>query len=170
MTLPALRLVGADAGLPFEPDVVVREEDTWLVLSGDPAPAPPDGSPRELLREAADYEPRPTGTVVVRREGSPVELLAVVHDLDREPTCRPEWVDAALEEVASELHALGAETVALPILGAVHGTVHPIRFLRSLRSALGGDGPWALREICLRVSPGVDPRAVRRIVRLWGEG
>lgn len=169
MTRPALRTVPAEGELPFEPDVVVREEDTWLVLGRDPAPEPPDGAPGELLREAADYEPRPPGTVVVR-EGSPAELLAVVHDLDRAPTCRAEWVDEALRAVMEELHALGAETVVLPVLGAVHGTLHPLRFHRSLRTALDGASPWALREICVRVPPRVDPRAARDIERLWDAG
>lgn len=167
MTHPALRTVPTEGELPFEPDAVVREEDTWLVLSGDRVPEAPDGDPGELLREAADYEPQPPGTVVVR-EASPAELLAVVHDLDREPTtCRAEWVDEALAAVMDELHALGAETVVLPVLGAVHGTLHPLRFHRSLRAALDGASPWALREICVRVPPKVDPRAARDVERLW---
>lgn len=166
MTLPDLHTVPVDGDPPFEPDAVVREEDTWLVLGAPGEPEPPDEPPETLLREAADHEPRTPGTVVVR-DGSPVELLAVVHDLDREPTCRPEWVDAALEAVMEELHRLGAETVVLPVLGAVHGTLHPLRFHRSLRSALEDDAPWALRAICLRVPRGVDPRTIRDIERLW---
>lgn len=166
MTLPALHTVPLDGEPPFEPDAVVREEDTWLVLGPDPDPEPPEEDAGTLLGDAAGYEPRPPGSVVVR-EGAPVELLAVVHELDREPTWRPEWVDAALEEVVRTLHERGAGNVVVPVLGAVHGTMHPLRFHRSLRAALETLSPWALREICVRIPPKVDPRAARDIERLW---
>lgn len=173
MSLPSLSTVPRGDEPPFEPEAVVREVDTWLVLSAAPdLVEPPDGGapdPADLLRGADAYEPRTPGSVVVR-EGTFLELLAVVHDLDREPSCRPEWVDEALERVMEELHARGAGSVALPVLGAVHGTLHPLRFHRALRDAVERVSPWALRDICLEVPAGVDPRAIRDVERLWSGG
>lgn len=170
MTLPALRTVGPGELLPFEPDLIVREEDTWLVLGRRPeTPIEPQEEDVEtLLRDAADVEARAPGSVV-DRGGDPPELAAVVHDLDREPSCCPAWVDAALEAVMEEIHARGARRVVLPLLGGMHGTLPPLRFYRSARGALERISPWALETVCLRIPPDVDPRAVRDIERLWRE-
>lgn len=168
MTHPELHIVAAGEACPFDPEAVVREEDTWLVLSRPPVVEPPDADPPRLLREARDYEPRSPGSVVVR-EGRPVALLAVVHDLDRDPTCRPGWVDEALRAVMEELHRRGVARLALPVLGAVHGNVAPQRFLRSLAAALASDPPWALEAICLGLPADVDPRTARDLERLWSE-
>lgn len=168
MSLPELSTTPLSGDLPFEPDAVVREQDTWLVLGGDAVVTAPDADTPELLERAAEFEPLEPGSVVARG-GDPVELLAVVHDLDRDPTWRVAWVEAALAEVMRELHARGASGVALPVLGGVHGDLHPIRFRRLLQDAVESSPPWALQRICLQVPRGVDPRTVRDVRRLWGE-
>lgn len=168
MSLPELVVAPLAGDPPFAPDVLVTEQDTWLVLGGDAVVTAPEPDTPELLQRAAEFEPLEPGSVVARG-GDPVELLAVVHDLDREPTWRVAWVEAALAEVMDELHARGASAVALPVLGGVHGDLHPLRFRRLLQDAVESSPPWALERICLQVPPGVDPRTVRDVRRLWGE-
>lgn len=164
-----LVVVPLDAELPWPPDLLVREEDTFLVLGPEAAAAPPAEDLGTLARAAADVEPREPGTVVARG-GEPPVLAAVVHDLDREPTWRADWVDAALREVMRETDARGAVSLALPVLGAVHGTMGPFRFLRGLGKAVSSVDPWALERICVRYPADVDPRDARGMERLWREG
>lgn len=158
-----------DGELPWPPDLLVREEDTFLVLGPAAAAAPPSEDLGSLMRAAADVEPREPGTVVARG-GEPPVLAAVVHDLDRDPTWRAEWVDAALRQVMREADARGAASLALPVLGAVHGGMGPFRFLRGLREAVRSVDPWALERICVRIPADLDPRDARGMERLWREG
>lgn len=169
MTDARLVVAPLDGDLPWRPDLLVREEDTFLVLSSERVATPPAEELGTLCRAAADLEPRSPGTVVARG-GDPPELLAVVHDLDHEPTWRAEWVDAALREVMREADARGTASLALPVLGAVHGGIGPYRFLRGLGEAARSVDPWALERMCVRYPAGVDRRDARGMERLWGEG
>jgi hypothetical protein len=164
-----LVVVPLNGELPWPPDLLVREEDTFLVLGPDAAAAAPAEDLGSLTRAVADFEPREPGSVVARG-GEPPVLAAVVHDLDRDPTWRPEWVDAALREVMREADARGAASLALPVLGGVHGEVGPYRFLRGLTEALRSVDPWALERVCVRFPADLDPRDARGMERLWREG
>lgn len=148
---------------------MVREEDTFLVLSADRTATPPGEDLPTLAGRVAELEPRTPGSVVAR-EGDPPELLAVVHDLGREPTWRVAWIEEALREVMREADARGAASLALPVLGAVHGEIGAFRFLRALVAAVRSVDPWALERICVRIPPRVDPRDARAMLRLWEEG
>lgn len=152
--------------LPFRPDALVREEDTFLVLSAGRRVEPPE-EPTGVLRHRLDeWEALEPGWVAVRR-GPPVELLAVVHDLDREPTWRARWVAAALEEVVAQCARGGVRQLALPVLGAVHGDLGPFRFLRLLRGAVASGATGALERICVRYPRSVDPRDARALETVW---
>lgn len=154
---------------PFPVDAIVREEDTFLVLGAGRGVEPPAEDLGALLRRAAEARERVPGTVEVRG-GRPTELLAVVHDLGREPTWREGWVESALEQVFREAGARGLRRLALPLLGAVHGRMHPYRFLALLAGTLarvGGPPPSAL---CLQVPRRVDPRDARALAWLWSDG
>lgn len=164
-----LTVAPPDGEPPWRPDLRVREEDTFRVLSADRTATPPAEDLGTLSRAAARAEPLAPGTVVPR-PGDPPELLAVVHDLDRRPTWRAEWVDAALREVMREADARGASSLALPILGAVHGGIDPFRFLRGLEEAVRSTDPWALERICVLRPEGVDAGTGRAMARRWEEG
>lgn len=152
--------------LPFRPDAVVREEDTFLVLSAGRRVEPPEEPTGVLRHRLDDWEALEPGSVAVRR-GPPVELLAVVHDLDREPTWRAPWVAAALEEVVARCARRGVRHLALPVLGAVHGDLGPFRFLRLLRGAVASGATGALERICVRYPRSVDPRDARGMEAMW---
>jgi len=143
---------------PFPVDGVVVEDDTWLVLGADPEFHEPTEHPIRIWTALHEAEPLEPGAVSVA-EGRPVRLHAVVHDLSCDPTWREEWVGAALAEVfrLADLH--GLHSLALPILGGVHGRLSGARFLRLLDRALAGAAAGRPARVWLIAPPGLlDPR------------
>jgi hypothetical protein len=127
-------------------EAVAREEDTFLVLSADPEPRPPVEHPLRILTAAMEQEPSPPGSVVVR-EGRPLRLLAVVHDLSRDPTWDEAWILAALRALLEETGRRGLRSLATEPLGSRHGRLPIERFLALLGTALREAPPGALREV-----------------------
>ena len=138
------------AAPPSVVDAVVEEEDTYLVLSADPEVREPEVARLRAFHEAYTAEPAEPGSVVVR-DGAPMRLLAVVHDLSQDPSWREEWVAAALGAVIAEADSRKVRTLAMPPLGRVHGSLPRERFVMLLRSALQGGAPRNLEHICLVV-------------------
>lgn len=174
--LRAVRLVAARSdALPPWCDLLVEEQDRWLVLGDQPDDTRRDSDPEawaaaldgtpmdELLEAAIRSEPAPGGAVLLRRT-RPLRLLAVVRDLEREPTVDPDWVGEALERilrVAGRSHVRG---LALPLLGA-GGTLDDIEaFADQLVQALH-NVPLARVRIALLASP----RATQRIAAAMRE-
>ena len=86
---------------PFRTDAVAYEEDTFLVLS---APAELNEPPEPLIRlltKLREMKPEKPGSVLVKAP-SPLQLLAIVHDLNQEPSWKEEWVAKALEGIFRE--------------------------------------------------------------------
>ena len=131
-----IRIVAAAADdPPFEVDAVVAEEDTWLALSADATVVRPPGHPVRVMTQVWDAEPARPGSVTIQ-PGVPTDLLAIVHDLNAEPSLRDEWVEAALSEVFSALATRCLASVALPLVGTKHGCLHESKFMELLRGAL----------------------------------
>ena len=128
-------IVSPESDPPFAPDVVVLEEDTQRVLGADPVAKERYEDLGRALERAEAAEPVTPGSVLVR-EGAPVTFHAVVHDLESEPTWREEWVVDALYGILEEADRRRLSAIALPILGAAHGSLEPRRFAQLLRSAL----------------------------------
>ena len=83
---------------PFAIDVEVFEEDTWLALSTNTDIIRSPDHPVRVMTRVWEAQPENPGSVTVKL-GPPARLLAVVHDLDAEPSCTEEWVESALYEV-----------------------------------------------------------------------
>ncbi len=131
-----IRIVAAAADdPPFEVDAEVAEEDTWLALSADPTIVHPSGHPVRVMTQVWDAEPARPGSVAIR-PGVPLGLLAIVHDLNVEPSWRDEWVEAALGGVFSALAARCLASVALPLIGTRHGRLPESQFMELLGGAL----------------------------------
>ena len=133
-----LRVVAAgEKDPPFPVGAIAAEEDTWLVLSAQTEILPPPGHPVRVMTEAWESEPEAPGTVIVAPgpPGSPLRLLAVVHDVDAVPTWREEWVGMALDAIFGIAEERGLGSLGLPLLGTKHGDLEPARFLELLRSA-----------------------------------
>ena len=148
---------------PFPLDAVVVEEDTYLVLGAKPVAREMHESPERTLEEAESREPEIPGTVLVL-EGSPLRLLAVVHDLDEEPSWREEWVASALVAVLQEAEARGIRSLSLPMLGTLYGSLEAQRFVELLREALGSTWLGRLENVWLVVPTDV-PRHIFETLR-----
>lgn len=149
-----VRLVAAPANQPpFPVEAVVAEEDTYLVLSAKTDLEIPAEHPLRVMTAAHDSEPLAPGSVLVR-SGRPLELLAVVHDLSRQPSCEEEWVLAALEETFRQTERLRLRSIALPLLGAVQGVLEPDHCAELLWAVLIATEPEILERIWLVVGQG----------------
>jgi hypothetical protein len=138
LTCGRLRIVTCPQNLPpFAVQAVVVEEDTWLILSADPKIAPTEEHPIRLMTDLVNTEKETVGTVRVN-DGRPLRFLAIVHDVDCEPTWREQWVQSALAEVLQEAEKRRLGAVGLPLLGTRHGRLRPKRFAELLATALLG--------------------------------
>lgn len=65
-----------------------------------------------------------------------IRLLAIVHDLDMEPSWSSEWVAQALNNIIKVCQEQGISSIQLPVLGAKHGQINIEEFLRLLVIAI----------------------------------
>lgn len=120
---------------PFAIDAMVFEEDTSLVLSADTAVRDPREHPIRLMTSLYDYQDQQPGRVVIR-EGRTTRMLAVVHDLDQEPTVREKWVLESLRAVFSACQKRKIKALGMEMLGCCHGKLDRDRFRSLLKTAL----------------------------------
>jgi hypothetical protein len=138
---------------PFAIDAMVVEEDTYLVLSADPRVGEPHPEhPIRVMTSLLEVEPKEPGTILVR-DRVPLELAAIVHDLDEEPSWREEWIVAALDYALAEAEKRRFHSIGLEMLGTIHGRLERPRFLQILRQALQRADPHQLERIWL-IPPG----------------
>jgi len=136
---------------PIPPlDAVVIEDDTYLVLGAAPIIREPTQGFEEIQRELSDYDPPAPGSVLVRR-GQPLELLAIVHELEHTPSWRTNWIAAALEGVLQQAAKHHLKTIAMPLLGTVHGRLPEREALTLLLNALRHAQQQYPRELWLAV-------------------
>ena len=138
---------------PFLADALVEEEDTYLVLSADPEVQETREQPGELMAELLKTKPAVPGSVIVK-EGRPLSLLAIVHDLSRDPSWKEEWVVSALDRIFREAESRKIRSLALPLLATLHGSLDRQRFLALLQEALERSSPEHLVQLWLVVPAG----------------
>jgi len=103
---------------PFEVELVVFEEDTYMLLSAGNFARDTRRDTGELIHEMEEFTPPAPGELLVKGN----RAYAIVHDLEQEPSCRPEWVDAALDALMVHCRRKGIRSLAIQPLGCVHGT------------------------------------------------
>lgn len=140
---------------PFEVDAHALEDDTYHVLSASPEFREPTEHPIRLWTAVHEQEPAEPGSVIVKA-GTPLKLLAVVHDLSEEPTWREAWVVAALEAVLHEAERRAITDLGLEPLGAIHGKLRPDRFVSLLRKALESVRPRRVERVWLMPKAGTE--------------
>jgi len=102
---------------PFPVELIVLEEDRWLVLSATTRLLPERRETDELvaaMEGAAISEP---GEVLFRGN----RALAIVHDLDLTPTFQPAAMESALRHIIEHCDVHHIQSLAMHPLGAVHG-------------------------------------------------
>ncbi|MES9957132.1 MAG: hypothetical protein ABW086_08795 [Sedimenticola sp.] len=135
---------------PFPVDATVFEEDTWRVLSADKDARPEKGHPVRLMTDMVFDQQVEPGSLLIRGK----RWLAVIHDLEMDPTCREAWIRKALAAVLEAAGEQNCRALALPLLGSVHGCIAWQESLQLITDALLGRKTTepALR-IWLQISP-----------------
>lgn len=144
---------------PFEIDAVASEEDTFLVLSADPTVRDPKEPLIRLMTRVIETQPEKPGSVVVKGK-SPLRMLAIVHDLNKEPSWREEWIASALDGIFREAETRKLRSIALPFLGTLHGPLEKERFLALLKSSLQRISARHLKRLWLMVPAGTSSKTL----------
>ena len=148
-----LRIVAAPAtAAPFEVDAIAFEEDTWLVMSADPKICEPQEHPIRLMTDVIEAKPEPVGSVLI--QGSqPLRFLAIVHDVNQEPTWQEEWIESALREIFRKAEQRRLQAIGLPLIGTLHGKLSTRRFAALLGRVLQQVAFDHLKRLWLIASP-----------------
>ena len=145
---------------PFSVDAVAFDEDTFLVMAADREVRDPHEHQVRLITRVIETRPETPGSVLVQGQ-RPLRLLAIVHDLNQDPTWKEEWVASALDGVFREAERRRLQSIALPFLGSLHGSLEKERFLVLLRSALQRASAKNLRRLWLVVPAGTSSKIFR---------
>lgn len=137
---------------PFTVEGVVEEEDAYLVLSTPQKVRETREPLMRIMTRLIETKPRDPGTVLVRGK-RPVQLLAIIHDLNQEPTWKEAWISLALRGVLKIAETKRLRSIALPMLGTVHGNLESQQFMMLLGSALRDENPVQLKRIWLIIPP-----------------
>ncbi|MEX2525006.1 MAG: macro domain-containing protein [Gammaproteobacteria bacterium] len=116
-------------------DAIVEEQDTALVLDIEPVIRQPEENYSALVDEMIEQQPLIPGDVIVRT-GRPLRFLAVIHDLDQDPSCNAGSIAVALENLLRKLTEYRVHSVAMPLLGTVHGRFDDEIFMTLLYNAM----------------------------------
>ncbi len=119
---PVHVVVAPEQAPPFPIDAIVVEEDTHLLLSSDGVVAEPDEEFDALVEAASKESANAPGSVLVRKT-KPLQFLAIVHDIDCEPTWREEWIASAINGTVEEAEWRRLESLGIPLIGTRHGNV-----------------------------------------------
>ncbi len=142
---------------PFPINAVAFEEDTLLVLSADPKVHEPHEHLVRLMTRVIETRPEILGSVLVKGK-SPLHLLAIVHDLNQDPSWREEWIASALDGIFREAESRRIRSIALPFLGTLHGSLEKQRFVVLLRGALEQISANHLKRLLLIVPAGTSSK------------
>jgi hypothetical protein len=145
--------VGPENMAPYPVEAWVSEEDTYLVLSADTEVFESNQEVEPIMAQLLATSPATPGSVIIKN-GYPLRMLAIIHDLNQEPSWKEEWVVNALDRILRETESRRIRSLALPLLGNMHGSLGRPRFLALLREALERRSPKDLQRLWLVVPPG----------------
>ena len=117
---------------PFPVVATLFEEDTWRVLSAETEVRPNYEHPVRLMTDLVFDQPAQPGAVLVRGK----RWLAIVYDLDCDPPCREIWVRQALMDALERAATHGIHSLAMPLLGSLHGCISWQRSLALILASL----------------------------------
>ncbi|MBN1104633.1 MAG: hypothetical protein JXL84_14545 [Deltaproteobacteria bacterium] len=129
------------------------EEDTFLVMSADTTVRDPKVPLVRIMTRLMQTQPEVPGTVLVKG-GSPVRLLAVIHDLNQDPSWKEEWIASALRGIFEESDRREVRSLALPLLGTIHGRLERKCAVALLAKSLRQGPLQRLRRLWLVVPSG----------------
>lgn len=130
-----------------EPDAVVFEEDTHLILTVDKVIKYVETHPLRLIRDIQNAKVHRPGSLVAKGKN----WYAVVIDLDRRPLCSVGWIDEAYGNIGRQIRREGITVIGLHLLGTVHGRIPVSESLALFVQAVRDWQPGPLREVWLIV-------------------
>ena len=142
---------------PFAVEAFVLEQDRDLLLDPDPVLTDPGASLETLLEAALRAPRRPVGSLVVTGRSVPYCFLALVHDLGRQPSWSEASVASALRSVFAECERREFASIAMPLLGTVHGRLSCERSVALLVDVIAGVEYGFPRNLWLRIPSACDP-------------
>jgi hypothetical protein len=158
-----IRIVAApENSPPFEVDARAFEEDTFLIMSADPKVCEPEEHPIRLMTELIESKPEIVGSVVVKGQ-KPLRFLAIVHDVNQDPTWKTEWIESALKKIFCEAEQRRLQSVGLPLLGTLHGKLEEKHFVELLAQALRCTAFFNLKRLWLIAPAGFDKNLIKML-------
>jgi len=137
MSIGAVQIfVGPENMAPYPVEAWAAEEDTYLVLSADPEVAESKEDLKQVMAQVLTTSPAAPGSVMVKA-GYPLRLLAIIHDLNQEPSWKEEWVASALDGIFQGLRAARFDLSPCHCLGLYMG------LWRGNASLLSSRMPWS---------------------------
>lgn len=130
----------------------VIEQDTALLLEAPRLITLPSSESLEtieqLLMKTLTAPLAQPGSVIIK-PGPPLQLLAIIHELEAEPTWQMVWIKNALLEILQIAEFYQIATIAMPLLGSVYGKLAPEQFFQLLQEALLTTTTVSLKQIWL---------------------
>ena len=158
-----LKIVAAPAeSPPFPVDAVTVEEDTYLVLSAETTLEEPKEDLMRLMTRMIETDPFPAGSIVVR-DARPLLFLAIVHDLNEEPTWKRQWIEKAFFSVLKEAEKRVLRSLGLPLLGTQHGRMRTDQCMKLLARAIQKTARGCLKKLWLIVPAGTARSAIENL-------
>ena len=124
--------IEVSATAPFAVERFVLEEDTWRVLSASNQVVARGESIGDTVQAMQAFEPHVQTDVI--SEGQ--MMFAIVHDLDKEPSCTKVVVKTSLACVLATCEQQGVRAIAIEPLGCRHGALDIRWFLEVLREMM----------------------------------
>ena len=115
---------------PFAVELMVFEEDTWMVLSAGNFARSVRQDTHAVIEEMNAFETRQPGELVIKGN----RAYAIVHDLDQGAGSRVAWIDLALDRLFTHCRTTGTQCLAMQPLGCVHGEGDIDEFCARLRA------------------------------------
>jgi len=154
ITVDKLEIIAAPWSLaPFPCDVVVEEQDTFLMMGESNELPDNDDKTWYLAHKMEQQEALKPGSVIVKHYQNPLRLMAIVNDVEQEPVCREEWVWSALMNIFELTAMQKLSSMALPLLGTRYGRLDANRSMDLLQRTLMSKRASALRRLWLILPP-----------------
>ena len=150
---PVRVVVAPEHAPPFSIDALAVEEDTHLLLSSDGIIEEPDEDFEELVIAAGKRPANTPGSVLVRK-ATPLQFLAIVHDIDCEPTWREDWIASAINGVIEEAEWRRLAAIGVPLIGTRHGSIEMRRVALWLGRCLSRSSFRYLKRVWVIAPPG----------------